>query len=320
MKHTYHLLLTSLWLGLGFLPAQTLPGPPENFTIAFLGDQGLGANAEAVLHLVKSEGAHMVLHQGDFDYEDDPQAWMAQIDAVLGPDFPYFASVGNHDELAWGGAEGYQQLLEGRARRQGFSWEGEYGVQSSMNFRGVFIIFTAPGVMGRGHDRYIHDQLASSRALWRICSWHKNMRRMQLGRKSDETGWGVYEEARTGGAIIATGHEHSYSRTHLLSDFTHQTVASMSDTLVLTKGRSFAFVSGIGGKGLRRQVQPADDWWASIYTTDQGSNHGALFGVFNADGQANLARFYFKNIAGAVIDSFVVISRVGTEHERAVSE
>lgn len=310
MRRKYILLVISLLVGLGSLLAQTSPGPPENFTVAFLGDQGLGANAEAVLRLVKSEGADIVLHQGDFDYGDDPQAWMAQIDAVLGPDFPYFAVVGNHDEQKWGGRNGYQQLLEARARRQGVSWEGEYGVQSSFTYQGIFIIFTAPGSIGSGHDRYIREQLAANHATWSICAWHKNMRRMQLGRKSNETGWGVYEESRRGGAIIATGHEHSYSRTHLLSDFINQTVASSSDTLVLTKGATFAFVSGISGKGLRPQIQPADDWWASIYTTDQDSNHGALFGVFNADGQADLARFYFKDITGAVIDSFVVISAV----------
>ncbi|MCH7521426.1 MAG: metallophosphoesterase [Candidatus Marinimicrobia bacterium] len=315
MRQRYLPLWISLWVGLGSLLAQTPSGPPENFTIAFLGDQGLGANAEAVLRLVKSEGAEVVLHQGDFDYEDDPLAWMAQIDAVLGPEFPYFAMVGNHDEPKWSGVEGYQQLLEGRARSQGVAWEGEYGVQSSFTYQGVFIIFTAPGVMGQGHDRYIKEQLAANQAIWSICAWHKNMRRMQLGRKSDETGWGVYEEARNGGAIIATGHEHSYSRTHLLSNFTNQTVASTSDTVVLTKGKTFAFVSGIGGKNLRRQIQPSDDWWASIYTTAQGAQYGALFGVFNVDGQANLAHFYFKNIDGVVIDSFVVISHVETSRQ-----
>ena len=35
--------------------------------VAFIGDQGLGPNAIAVLELIKDEGARMVLHQGDFD-------------------------------------------------------------------------------------------------------------------------------------------------------------------------------------------------------------------------------------------------------------
>src|SRR3990172_65044 len=81
-------------------PSSTLAPelPPPEFTIAFLGDQGLGGDAEAVLRLIRDEGADAVMHLGDFDYHDDPAAWDAQIDTILGPDFPYFASAGNHDE------------------------------------------------------------------------------------------------------------------------------------------------------------------------------------------------------------------------------
>jgi hypothetical protein len=75
--------------------------PPANFKIAFIGDQGLGPNAVAVLNLIKLEGAQAVMHSGDLDYVDDPGAWEAQINSVLGANFPYFVSIGNHDELAW---------------------------------------------------------------------------------------------------------------------------------------------------------------------------------------------------------------------------
>ena len=37
----------------------------------------------------------MVLHQGDLDYDDDPDKWDRMISK--GDDFPYFASVGEHD-------------------------------------------------------------------------------------------------------------------------------------------------------------------------------------------------------------------------------
>ena len=42
--------------------------PPVNFKVAFIGDQGLHANARAVLNLIKNEGADAVIHSGDFDY------------------------------------------------------------------------------------------------------------------------------------------------------------------------------------------------------------------------------------------------------------
>jgi len=95
---------------LGSVPplAAQAPAPvTANLTIAFLGDQGLGGDAEAVLQLIHDEGADAVIHAGDFDYQDDPAAWEAQIDAFLGPDFPYFASMGNHDERKFFDPGGY---------------------------------------------------------------------------------------------------------------------------------------------------------------------------------------------------------------------
>ena len=287
------------------LVAQT----PPNFKIAFIGDQGSGSNPQAVLNLVKADSAQAVIHMGDFDYNDNPAAWDALITAALGANFPYFAAIGNHDVAKWGGANGYQQYLKNRLTRLGITWDGDLGVKSSLRYKGLFIILVAPGIMSSGHDIYIRDKLAADSSIWSICGWHKNMKLMQVGGKSDETGWGVYEEARTGGAIIATGHEHSYSRTHLLSSIVNQTVASRADTLVLTKGKTFAFVSGLGGNSIRDQ-ELSGNWWASIYTSTQNAKHGALFGIFNVNGAPNLATFYFKDISGKVVDRFTVKSEV----------
>jgi len=293
--------------------------PPVNFKIAFIGDQGLNNNAGAVLNLIKNEGANAVSHQGDFDYVDDPAGWDGQINRILGPNFPYFASVGNHDAPRFYGSGGYQEFLAARMNRLGIPWKGDLGVQSSFYYGGIFIVQTAPGIIGTNHALYIRNQLAADNSIWRISSWHKNMHMMQVGGMVDETGWGVYEESRAGGAIIATGHEHSYSRTHLLSNFESQTVASTGGNLVLAsdnantlpdEGRSFAFVSGLGGFSIRNQ-QLSGNWWASIYTSNQGANFGALFGVFNYQGNPRRAYFYFKDINGNVPDEFFVLSSVG---------
>jgi hypothetical protein len=296
--------------------------PPADFKIAFIGDQALGQNAVAVLNLIKAEGAQAVMHSGDLDYVDNPAAWEAQINSVLGANFPYFVSIGNHDELAWSGPNGYQHYIENRFSRLGISWNGKLGVRSTFYYKGIFFVLTAPGITNGfddgASDLYIRDQLAADNSIWSICSWHKNMRLMQVGGKADETGWGVYEEARKGGAIIATAHEHVYNRTHLLSSMVNQTVASTSNTLSLTKGNSFAFVSGLGGHSARGQVL-SGNWWASAYAStclpgDQicqpNASPGALFAIFNVDGQANKAVFYFKDINGKVVDRFVVISNV----------
>ena len=68
--------------------------------VAFLGDQLLGDPAKLLLRMIVAEDTDMVLHQGDFDYEDRPEAWDQMISDILGTDFPYFASIGNHDIVA----------------------------------------------------------------------------------------------------------------------------------------------------------------------------------------------------------------------------
>lgn len=294
---------------------------PPNFKIAFIGDQYLGANPDAVMSLIKAEGAQAVVLSGDLDYTDNPPAWEAQLNNVLGADFPVFVAIGNHDAAAWSGPGGYQQYIKDRFNRLGISWNGDLGVQSSFHYKGLFFVITAPGIDGfdtGNSDTYIRDQLAADSSAWSICSWHKDQKLMQVGGKPDETGWGVYEEARKGGAIIATAHEHSYSRTHLLSSMINQTTVNTSNSLTLTKGNSFAFVSGLGGNGVRPQLL-GGDWWASIYTStclpadpvcQPNGTFGALFGTFNVDGQPNKAVFYFKDINGRVIDRFTVISNV----------
>ncbi|MGH9862245.1 MAG: putative Ig domain-containing protein [Candidatus Acidiferrales bacterium] len=287
--------------------------------VAFIADQGLGANPEAVLQLIANEGASLVIHSGDFDYTDNPTVWDQQIDSVLGENFPYFACAGNHDVLAW---PGYQQKLLARlARISGASCEGDLGVQSACTYHGLFFLLTAPGTLGSGHNVYIRDQLAQDRSLWSVCSWHKNQTEMQVGAKTSEVGWEPYEECRQAGALIATGNEHSYHRTRTLSSTETQTVDPQSpeaDRLRVRNGATFVFVSGLGGFSIREQIRclpstfpyGCQGEWAKIYTSTQGAQSGALFITFNVDGDPRKAVGEFKSIDGATVDSFTVTSAV----------
>lgn len=278
--------------------------------VAFIGDQGLGENAEAVLELIHEEEAGLVLHQGDLDYDEDPEAWDAQINQTLGEDFPYVASVGNHDKDAWGG---YQTVLQSRIDRiAGLTCEGNLGINSRCTFQGLLILLSGVGTLGEGHAEYLQTQLDNTEAVWKICSWHKNQRLMQVGGKSNETGWEVYDICRRGGAIIATGHEHSYSRTHLMSSFENQTIASADNTLNIRQGETFAFVSGLAGASIRDQDEElaAHPWWASIYTKDQDAKYGALFCRFGVAGVSENGSCYFKDIDGNTPDTFDLVSHL----------
>ena len=310
--------------------AQTIT--PPNFKVAFIGDQGFNSNSVAVLQLIANENADMVLHQGDFDYVNNPTVWNDQINDILGPAFPYFASVGNHDEFAWSTDHGfgtYQQKLQDRLNLiPDAVCTGDLGVKSSCHYQGLFFILSGVGTMSSGHESYIQSQLASDDSVWSICSWHKNQNAMQVGQKSNAVGWGAYEECRKGGAIIATAHEHSYERTKTLTSTQNQVVDpawTNPNEVRVAVDSTFVFVSGLGGKSIRNQDRctpysspyGCSGEWASIYTTNQSANHGALFCSFNVGGQGDKASCYFKNISGQIIDSFNVTSFMGSDNSNS---
>lgn len=306
--------------------ANSSPNPPpvttpENFKVAFIGDQGLGGDSESVLTLINNENVDMVLHQGDFDYADNPNAWDNQINTFL-PGIPYFASVGNHDVAQW---SSYQQKLQDRLNNiPGAVCTGDLGVKSSCHYQGLFFILSGVGTLGTGHDTYIQNELAADDSVWSICSWHKNQNAMQVGGKTDEVGWGVYEACKDGGAIIVTAHEHSYERTKTLTSTTNQVVdpawTNPSEVRV-AEGSTFAVVSGLGGQSIRDQERctptsypyGCNGEWANIYTSTQGAQSGALFCEFNVNGQEDQATCYFKNISGQTVDTFNITSFMGVE-------
>jgi hypothetical protein len=196
-------------------------------------------------------------------------------------------------------------------------------VNSSCRYQGLFFILSGAGTLGDGHESYIRQELAADSSIWRICSWHKNQEAMQVGGKGDEAGWEAYETCRELGAIIATGHEHSYSRTRTLVSTQLQTVDPSwpaAETLRVAPGATFVFVSGLGGKSIRDQKRclpttfpyGCNGEWASIYTSNQGAIPGALFIQFHVNGDPNMARGYFKNVAGAIVDQFTIVQSPGS--------
>jgi hypothetical protein len=310
-------------IGSSVAPTSSI-APSPNLKVAFIGDSGYGDNFRQVLQLIRDEGADIVLHQGDFDYSGDPDGFFAAIDSVLGPDFPYFASVGNHDDGSWNtgcsDAQGcYAEYLIDRMNALGIVPDEpnlndqKYAIQ----YQGLEMVFVGENGNNTEFAEFISDQLSGDPHIWKICSWHKNQTAMQMGSKGDEMSWGPYENCRQLGAIIATAHEHSYERTRTLVDTSTQTVdptCAESNDLCVERGKTFVFVSGLGGNSIRNQDRclpttfpyGCNQEWASIYTSDQGAEYGALFITFHVDGDPYRAHGYFKNIKGEIIDQFDV--------------
>jgi predicted phosphodiesterase len=298
---------------------------PENFRVAYVGDLGDSENTHRVLQMIKSERSQLFVILGDFDYRDDPPFFESMLRNTLG-DLPLLAVAGNHDAKMW---EGYRRIFEKRlASMPEARCAGEIGIKMRCEYQGLVFVLSGVGVFGSFHEQFLTKALQERPANFKICAWHKNQSAMQAGNKKDETGWEVYEICRQEGAMIATAHEHSYARTHLLSSFPKQTVASESQELVLDRGQSFAFVSGLGGKSIRGQKKAgwisraagllngdrteaiAEPWWAKIYTLDQNANHSVLFCDYHVDKDPRKARCFLKTIDGEVVDEFTILSKI----------
>lgn len=297
-----------------------------NLRVAFIGDQGLGPDAVAVLQLIQEEGADFVIHNGDFDYADDPDAWDAQINSVLGDDYPYFATIGNHDVHEW---EGYQAKLQERlAKIDGAVCTGDdLGVVSACTYRGLFFILSGVGTYGFiDHRVYLEQTLAADDSIWRVCNWHVTREDFQVGTKGNEAPLEAYSICADGRAIIANAHEHSYSRTLTLTDVDQPErgygATGTPGAMEVTEGSSFVFVSGIAGQSQREyaaDLHDDDTWWANIYagghylrdgqtSTFFDYDFGALFIDFYINQDPRLARGFFKTIAGDVIDEFTIVT------------
>lgn len=288
-----------------------------NLKVAFIGDTGTDSNARAVLNLIKNENADLVIHPGDMGYDSSPSTWENMVNDVLGANFPYVYTVGNHD-VEDGNWPDYQNRLENRVSRvDGLSCTGDLGVNSWCTYRGLWFLQSGVDQLGSGHDAYLRDNCGQADHVWKVTSWHKNQQAMQLGGKGNEAGWPVYEESRECGAIIATAHEHSYGRTRTLTSTESQTVdPSCGDAtkMCVDPGRSFVFYSGLGGRSIRDQERclpttfpyGCKQEWAKAYTASQSAKYGALFITFHVDGDPNLARGYFKNTSGQVVDEFTI--------------
>lgn len=299
--------------------AQTV-STDANLKIAFVGDTSDGTSWASVLQLILAEGAHAVMVQGDMTYDSDPSGWWSRTEGVVGQSYPVFLARGNHDDGSWGGflTEAGNHL--GAATRIAGPHDSAYKTV----FRGLAI-----GTIKKGDtNTTVNNLFNGDNHVWRICNWHQNQNKMQVGGKGDEMGWGVYEACRQLGAIIQTGHEHTYHRTKTMTNTQNQVIdanCSSGSSVCVGPGRTFVTVSGCGGNGLRAQIRcaptaasapfpslntsdPSCPIWASIYTTNQNAQFGAQFITFNVDGNPKKARGYFKNVGGATIDSFDIFA------------
>ena len=284
-------------------PTPTPAPPGGSVKICFMGDSAVGSNATATHNTCVAAGAEAIVHTGDLDYQNSPTNWENFINARVGQNFPYFYVLGNHDT---GQASGYRANAEARFNRLGITWNGTLTSHCAFDWRGIRFIMTTPGLGDATAATYIRDQAAATTAPWVISVFHEQMARMQVGNKGDSTGWAVFEEGRLQGVTTWNGHEHSYGRTHLLSDMDTQVISDNVSPYSIARGTSMVIQTGSGGSSLRSFGPYANEpYWASKFNT----NYGVNICTFGAAGDPRRADCVFRDITGVDRDSWTMFSQ-----------
>lgn len=177
------------------------------------------------------------------------------------------------------------------------------------------------GLAFTGHEEYNEEIFAANPSIvWKMCSWHNNNREYQVGGKLTSVDVELYDMCRRFGAIVATGHEHSYARTHLMSSYADNDFVSTNNTLNLEPGLNFAFCHGLGGRSIREYTGnlPNNPWWAATAAQDDGVEHGPLICTLNINGDIRRGECKFIDLNGRQWDSFSIYNMVGSEGKTAV--
>jgi len=289
---------------------------PINLTIAFWGDQGIdpspttGFRKDFMRNLVEVDKVEAFMHVGDFDYRNDPESWDDMITSALGDDFPYFSAIGNHDLPRW---YTYKELIYNRWEKFGAKCWGDVGRGNVCSYKGFTFIISAIGVVDVYPPNFVLSAFSDYGGLWRACLWHKNQHILQLGDKTDEVGWPIYNYCRQQGALIINGHEHSYCRSKIITDFRPVAPIFENEGQVLVTGPNVTFVSVVGTAGI--DIRPCtggkenNPWWASAWCAPKFDDvAGVTVCLFNYNGDARLAHCYYKTYSGEILDSYRIRS------------
>lgn len=273
--------------------------------IGFVGDTGAGSNALDTFRMLKDNGAELIVHLGDLDYKDNPGLMEDVLDNALGTKFPVLYIIGNHDINNWTEYLSlYKARIERSTSRDSIYCEGNLGVSGYCVFKGVHIEMVGYGTLcdSSQHLDVSKRNLQASNSLWKVCGWHKIHSSFQLGSESTEVSLDMYNTCIKEGAIVMTGHNHSYGRTKPIRDAETKSVSSSYD---LRKGKTMIFVNGVGGRGLYsgNDEYRRNGWWDVAYTgtSTPRAEHGGVICTFETNGHGNCK--YIAGYSRKVLDN-----------------
>jgi hypothetical protein len=235
---------------------------------------------------------------------------------------PYFGVIGNHDLYRW---EDYRRRLLKQLRRADAesACRGDYGVNSVCFYKGILFVLSGVGTRGDRHAEFIEQAFKQNPgAQWKVCVWHKNNEFYQVGNKADEVGFDVYEACRRHGAMIMTGHEHSYARTMTMTSFEKHTLLDENPrNITLAPGNGYSVLAGLGGVGMRfwNPKMAKSPWWAAVGAINNDFDFGAVLCEFRNRGERT-ADCQFRDIRRRVLDEWRLTTSVRTNRRSLVED
>ena len=240
------------------------------------------SRARDVIAAVRDNGADLVVHAGDLDYESSRACGAASWTRRCGaPAWISSPSKGNHDADGWDGVQwlwngdpdGYAAQLR-PTLPAGADCRGEYGTAMVCDYRGVTLVLSDVGVDAAGESanarqyEHIDRALRESSNPWKVCVWHMNMENMQVSVQGRLRRLGrVRDLPQSDGAFVVNGHAHTYSRTKEMARFGGKWTGTRKKNWWCRTPGSIACTSRA-----ERTARPASRWSVS---GDTGTNRSS---------------------------------------------
>lgn len=200
---------------------------------------------------------------------------------------------------------------------------GDYGVNSVCFYKGILFVLSGVGTRGDRHAEFIEQAFKQNPgAQWKVCVWHKNQGTYQIGNKADEVGFDVYEACRRHGAMIMTGHEHSYARTMTMTSYEQHTLLDENPrNITLAPGSGYSVLAGLGGVGMRfwNAKMANSPWWAAVGAINNDFDFGAVLCEFRNRGERT-ADCQFRDVRRRVLDEWRLTSTPRTNRKSLIDE
>lgn len=283
-------------------------------TIALLSNTSLQGQNQDIAEVISNNKTDILIHLGDTSTELNPNLWSEEI-AKMNPTLSIFFAPGDYDvaHANWQSecqnqlgcvADVFKESIEDSTFQlelpENSSLEtflsNSDGIETyALVNENLHVAFIGLGDFDQSKESisstyyapFVKQTFADSQASLKICALHETRYELQVGDQANAHNWDIFEACQEAGALIVTGADGSYSRTKPLTSLVRQLplIDAATQSALVSSQEATVINSGLGGAIQTKQVRcraaelntGCNQEWASVYTTNQYSQPGALF-------------------------------------------